>query len=232
MYANMDMYGLPEHLIDHVAKHLHANLLKDVKKEVIERHTDFEKIFLENSDDDIELLDKIKMVYPDSEIWVDNYVDWITIVFKLTKSKFVLFHQHKEYRINKEFYMEGEVDNKKVYVSRFFYGDMWGRVQHTCDRIEKYLSGGSIYGLTLIPFGFLQEVMGRESFSCSVEKMRKTFVDHESAQTSMIAKSIIRWFIMNENDLVDMHNSMIQEFNEDAELDAFYGEEEDDTHDD
>jgi hypothetical protein len=142
---------MPEHLVDHIAKQVHRVFTKDVFQELQMLYSPFEKLFMENED----VFDSLIRLYPDMEVRVDSYYYWITVVLKLTDTKFIVWHEYQEY-VNKErFLMEGEVKENTYLFTKFAYiGE--GRHLEICDDVEKYQQKQS---KNIMPFQFLNYCM-------------------------------------------------------------------------
>ena len=119
IFNDMQQANLPEHLVDHIANKVHRIFTKDTLQKINTMYSPFEKIFMESED----VFETLKKLYPDMTVHVDNYIDWITVVLKLTATKFVVWHSYMEYMEANTFLMEGEVDEKEnVYTfNKFIY---------------------------------------------------------------------------------------------------------------
>jgi hypothetical protein len=205
MFGNMDTYGLPDHLIEHVAKHYHMSEFKKIQSQIHSNYSEFEKIFMEYSElGAIPLVTHLKERYSDFKIHIDMYntdSHWITIIFKLTNTKFVLFHEHQYGGRDQRFFMEGEVLRKKVYMTRFYHINLRHKISFY--NIRDYFYGKS--GLTLIPFAFLKEVMPSK-FSVVPEYFTKTFHNSPQIKRSIFSKNIIDWFLRNKNLLLKYYH--------------------------
>lgn len=154
IYSSMLEAGLPEHLMLHVAKKVHTVLMKESLTKIGSLLSPFEKIFMENED----VLEALKKEFPEMEIRVQN--DWlcgehITVVLKLTKERFILWHEYKEYRIDEVFLMEGFYKGDESYVmERFIWIDCWNELK--MNRVEEYRQQKC---RNHIPFNFLHWAM-------------------------------------------------------------------------
>lgn len=147
---------MPQHLVDHVAKQIHRVFTKDVFQELRMLYSPFEKLFMENED----IFDSLKTIYPDMEIHVDKFYEWITVVLKLTATKFIVWHHYCENYVDEVILMEGEVkENENVYIfNKFLYVDE-GRQPEIFHDVEKYHAKQC---KNTMPFQFLHFCMKRE----------------------------------------------------------------------
>lgn len=160
IFEDMLQADMPEHLMMHVAKHVHRIFSKDIHNEMhmlFSSYSLFEKVYMENEN----VFDAIKKIYPNMTICVDIYYEWITVVLKLTSTKFVLWHEYHEFYSDETFLMEGEVDeNENIYTfSKFIYmnnGRNNGRQRETIEDAQQYHNQKN---KNMIPFQFLHYCM-------------------------------------------------------------------------
>lgn len=218
MFGNMDTYGLPDHLIEHVAKHYHMSQFKQIQSQIQTNYSEFEKIFMEYSEFGVNaLITAFKRLYPDFKIYVDMGTtdsNWLTFVFKLTKNKFILFHEHQYYGRNQRFFMEGEIIKKRVFMTRFV--NVYSLFQYStkdlginCYKIKDYFSFRTV---TLFPFIDLKNAM-MANFSVDAKDLKNTFQDSPQSKQSIFSKNIIDWFVKNKNILVRYYNEHREEPN-------------------
>lgn len=147
---------MPEHLVDHIAKQVHCIFTKDIFKKINTMYSPFEKIFMENEN----LFDAMEKLYPEMTVQINMFFGWITVVLKLTSTKFVVWHNYEEMFSNETFLMEGEVNEKEnVYTfNKFIYMDN-GRQPETIEDAEQYHNKKF---KNMIPFEFLHFCMKNE----------------------------------------------------------------------
>lgn len=152
----MQQANLPEHLVDHIANKVHRIFTKDTLQKINTMYSPFEKIFMESED----VFETLKKLYPEMTIRVDKYYEWITVVLKLTATKFVVWHNYEEYYTNETFLMEGEVNEKEnIYTfNKFIYMDE-GRQPETIKDAQQYHNKKI---KNMIPFQFLHFCMKNE----------------------------------------------------------------------
>lgn len=159
IFQDMLQADMPEHLVMHVAKEVHRIFTKDTLQKINTMYSPFEKLFMESEN----VFDNLKKVYPDMTIHTDVYYEWITVVLKLTATKFIVWHNYEEGYINiteENFLMEGEVDEKEnIYIfNKFIYMDE-GRQPETIEDAEQYHDKKN---KNMIPFQFLHFCMKNE----------------------------------------------------------------------
>jgi len=156
IFQDMLQANMPEHLVEHVAKQLHYILMKDVFQEIVMVYSHFELFFIENKN----VFDIMEKLYPDITVHVHYYFDWITVVLKLTSTKFIMWHNYEEQAISETFLIEGEVEEKEnVYTfSKFIYIDK-GRHPKIIKDAEEYHNKKC---KNMIPFQFLHSCMKNE----------------------------------------------------------------------
>ena len=157
MFKRMQESNLPEHLVDHIANQVHRIFSKDVFQEIHTMYSPFEKFFVENGEN---VFDILKQLYPDMTVHVDMFFEWITVVLKLTATKFVVWHHFNDDYVNEVILMEGEVkENENVYIfNKFLYVDE-GRQPETFHDVEKYHQKQC---KNMMPFQFLHYSMKNE----------------------------------------------------------------------
>jgi hypothetical protein len=156
LFKKMEAHDMPQHLVDHVAKQMHCVFSKDVFQEIHTMYSPFEKLFMESED----VFDSLTQNYPEMNIRVDREFEWVTIVMKLTATKFIVWHEYQEYVEKESILMEGEVkENENTYLfTRFVYMDE-GRQPDSYHDVEKYHKKQY---KNMIPFHFLHYCMKNE----------------------------------------------------------------------
>ena len=230
--SNMEKHGVPDHLMDHVAENVHRTFFRDISAQIQNRFTAFEQLFMEYNVPGIEFMDKVRELYPDVRLYVDEYFDWGTVVIRLTDTRFVMCHEYKEMhcRDYKHIYMEGEMQGNTVVVSRFMYRDMYANLyyndkQYDCHNAEAYFNRTSV---NYIPFQFLNASFGR---GMAINDNWPTFVNEANPKVWASPVPIVEWILANENQFADWADGVDrwplagdEEAEEDEEADDHFDE--------
>lgn len=116
LYKTMEDADIPEHLLHTIAKRVHKDYHRGICTYLETMYTPFERIFRENEVAGSLVLEKLREVYPELEIRVDGYYEWLTVVLKLNATKFIVFHEYKEQFAHDHLVAEGEmVDGNMVF---------------------------------------------------------------------------------------------------------------------
>jgi|Laugresbdmm110sd_1035091.scaffolds.fasta_scaffold101543_1 hypothetical protein len=192
MYKTMEDADIPEHLLHTIAKRVHKDYHKGICTYVETMFSLFERIFRENEVVGSQVLEKLCDVYPELKIRVDEYCEWLTVVLKLNATKFIVFHEYKEYGVHDHLVAEGEMVDGNMVFERFMYKKMW--------RKEKLYSSASTYfaikGTNYIPFQFTNSVMGGAHNVKGVE-----FSDAPAHTTWYHPNDLLRWFLDCEREI-------------------------------
>lgn len=196
--------GIPEHLMLHLAKGVHTRFMKDSFQQIQNQFSPFERLFYEEDIDSI--YKNLTKYYPDVEVLVQNDFlcgEHITVVLKLTKFQFIVFHEYKEYGTYEQFLMEGtysQVENEKtkhIYtMNSFIWKDMWKEETVTMHTVEQYRQKKN---RNHIPFNFLHWAMTGLHNMIPVK-----FHDTPKKHTWFNANKIIDWFLSIEDDLLEL----------------------------
>lgn len=188
----MEDADIPEHLLHTIAKRVHKDYHRGICTYLETMYTPFERIFRENEVAGSLVLEKLREVYPELEIRVDGYYEWLTVVLKLNATKFIVFHEYKEQFAHDHLVAEGKMVDGNMVFERFLYKEMW--------RKEKLYSSASSYfavkGINYIPFQFTNSVMGGVHNMKGVE-----FSDAPARTTWYRPNDLLRWFLDCEREI-------------------------------
>lgn len=182
-----------EDVIDLIANKLHRIHFNNGIKESIETRTSvFEKIFFECKGN---RMNSIFEKYPNTLVHIDEYYDWNTVIFQLTKTHFVMFHDYLEDRSH-YILVEGDIfPNNEINIERFYYSS--GNIYNS---FNDYASGGYNH----IPFQYLCDVIN-PGISYNYGKLTKQTTIKKWFKPLDICNSLANEFIdMIKNELVEL----------------------------
>jgi len=186
LYKTMEDADIPEHLLHTIAKRVHKDYHRGICTYLETMYTPFERMFHDNEVVGSLVLEKLREVYPELEIRVDGYFEWLTVVLKLNATKFIVFHEYKECGVHDHLVAEGEIVDGNMVFERFMYKEMW--------RKEKLYPSASAYfaikGINFIPFQFTNSVM---SGSHNLKGVK--FSDVPAHTPWYNPKDLLHWFL-------------------------------------
>jgi len=139
-------------IVDLIANKLHRIGFNDgIKDDIEKRKSLFENIFFEYEGNRLTALYE---KYPDMEIYIDEYYEWTTIIFHLTKTRFILCHEYMETFMDHNILVEGDISStNEIDIERFYHYQR----NIAINSISEYLESGFNH----IPFQFLCKMINR-----------------------------------------------------------------------
>jgi hypothetical protein len=186
LYKTMENALFPEHLTHSIAKRVHKDYQEGVCFQVNQLYSPFERLFREEGVPGEAMMEVLRREFPEMEVCVDEYYEWITVVLKMNATNFVMYHLYKEYGAHDNMVAEGRYVNGVMVFDRFQYKEMWREtVRYTS--AKAYTSQER--GVNWIPFQFLNNVMGGSHDPKDVK-----VVDAPAGTKWFNAEPILQWF--------------------------------------
>ena len=171
IYQEMETHGVPEDVIDKIARNVHkenySEVLNDMNKNYI--FYAFHNLY--------------KQSYDDIEYYIDDWVDWTTVVVKLDETRFVLYHNFFDWPCVEKIIAEGSLEGNTFTFYRFAY-KQFSPKENTITDVNKY----PFKDLHTIPFYYLMEIMGIENTN------EYHYKQHKKCKTWENWDSIKEWF--------------------------------------
>jgi len=165
----MEVYDVPEDIIDHIARKIHKEYYSETLKE-LQRNYMFQSVY--------------KRSLTDSEFFIiDDWVDWTTVVIKLENNAFILYHEFFERPFSEELIAEGTYKGNVYTFHRFAYKQYRPHTETITD-LDSYLETRK----KDIPLEYLARVLSSEGTYNDPE-----FIQHKHCKSVEGWDRIVEW---------------------------------------
>lgn len=147
---------LPADVVGMVSEYVHKSRMANVLISIPDHMCSVEAAFASTADP----ISTLKKNYPDAKIYVDDWVDWLTVVIKLTDSRFFFMFSFVEGSETEEMLVDAFIENNVVKIERLYYksyhymGDEFG-----CDYLEEYVRKKQSFFDNMVPFQYAMSAM-------------------------------------------------------------------------